>query len=115
LPITLWLNGSESAAVKASNNQVRFSGKSLVPELHSKFLISFKNLLFFNSNDGILKANLSESSEAKKFSPCLRLYFLHLKPDFRYSSLSFVKLREGKIIDKLVINRQNFAQTQVYV
>jgi len=51
-----------------------------------------------NNTDGrILKANLSwtrqktNSSDAKKNFAYLRLSFLHLKPDFRYPSLSFVR------------------------
>jgi len=36
--------------------------------------------------------------------------FLHLQPDFRYSSLSFVRLILGRTTDKLAINWQNFAQ-----
>jgi len=37
-------------------------------------------------------------------------FFLHLKSDFRYSSLSFVRLSWGRITGKLAINWQNFAR-----
>jgi len=36
--------------------------------------------------------------------------FLHLKPNFRYSSLSFVRLNWGRTTDELAINWQSFAQ-----
>jgi len=41
---------------------------------------------------------------------CLYLSFLHLKLEFRYSSLSFVILIWGRTIDKLAIHWQNFAR-----
>jgi len=53
----------------------------------------------------IFKVNLnltrkkSNSSDAKIVS--VHLYFLHLKPDFRYSSLSLVKLTSSRNTDKL--------------
>jgi len=37
-------------------------------------------------------------------------FFFHFKPDFKYSSLSFVNLSSGRTTDKLTINWQNFAQ-----
>jgi len=37
-------------------------------------------------------------------------YYLHLKPDFKYSSLSFVRLSLGRTTDKLEINKQHIAQ-----
>jgi len=35
---------------------------------------------------------------------------MHLKPNFRYLSLTFVKLRWDKIADSLATSWQNFAQ-----
>jgi len=39
-----------------------------------------------------------------------RSFFFSLKPDLKYSSLSFVRLSCGRATDKLAINWQNFAQ-----
>jgi len=44
----------------------------------------------------------------QKFSSVFVLLFLHLKLDFMYSSLSFIRLSWTRITDKLAINRQNF-------
>jgi len=41
------------------------------------------------------------------------LSFLHLNSDFRNSSLSFGRLRWDRIMNKPVINWQNFAQVQL--
>jgi len=38
------------------------------------------------------------SSDTKNLRLCLYLSFLHLKPDIRYSSLSFVRLSSDKTI-----------------
>jgi len=46
----------------------------------------------------------------KNFRPCLYLSFFHLKPNFRYSNLSFVRLSWGETTDKLAISLQTFAQ-----
>jgi len=48
----------------------------------------------------------------QKFFICVYIYFLHLKSNFRSSSLSFVKINLGRNTNKLAIaiNWQNFAQ-----
>jgi len=54
-------------------------------------------------------------SEAKTLSVFLS-FFLQLKPEFRYSSLSFVRLSpepRDRTADKLAINWQNFAQVEL--
>jgi len=38
------------------------------------------------------------------FRMCFYLFFLHLNPDFRYSSLNYVRLSWGGITDKLATN-----------
>jgi len=50
----------------------------------------------------------------EKISFGFHLSFLHLKPDFRYSSLSFVKLSWGRITNKLAISEwQNVARVRL--
>jgi len=46
----------------------------------------------------------------KNFCLCLYLSFMCWKPNFRYSSLSFVTLSWGRTMDKFAINWQNFAR-----
>jgi len=71
--------------------------------------------MHFNSNRYVLrpysKSKLELNSKKvftrvmqKIFSLCLCLSFLHLKPNFRYSSLSFVRLSWRRTTDKVAIN-----------
>jgi len=39
--------------------------------------------------------------------------FMHLKPNFWYLSLSFVRLNWSRTTDNLAINWQNFAQVEL--
>jgi len=46
----------------------------------------------------------------QKILVCVYIFFLHLKPVFKYSSLSFVRLGLGRTTDKVATNLQNFTQ-----
>jgi len=72
----------------------------------------FKRLYFKSKLE--LNSKKSYSSNAKKFV-FVYIFFLYLKPDFRYSSLSFVRLSKDRTSDNLVINRQNFARVGLQV
>jgi len=72
---------------------------------------SGRNFVVIASYGRILKANLSWTRlKQRKFCLCLYLSFLHLKLNFRYSSLSFVSVSWDRTTDKVAINWQNFPQ-----
>jgi len=52
-------------------------------------------------------------SDAKYFSSVFISFFLHLKLDFRHSSLSFVRLSWGRITNKLVKFRSSLNQLKL--
>jgi len=67
-----------------------------------------RGVLLYSKNKLELNSKKSNSSDAKKM--CLFISFLHIKPNFRYSSLHFARLSKGRITDKLATNWQNFVQ-----
>jgi len=77
---------------------------ALCSEKLEKLFVFFTIPIFCNSYQSygcILKANLSWTLKSRtrvmqnNFHLCLYLSFLHLKPAFSYSSLSFVRLNLG--------------------
>jgi len=71
-----------------------------------------EKLNFGPYSKGKLELN-SKRSRTRVMQKCLAVLislFLHLKPDVRYSDLSFIRLSWSKTTDKLAINWQNFAQ-----
>jgi len=55
---------------------------------HNILTMLFLSLKHVITRDRILKANKSNSRDAKNFGLCLYLSFLNLEPNFRYSSFS---------------------------
>jgi len=53
---------------------------------------------------------LRSYSKTKNFCLCLYLSFLYVKPDYRNSSLSFVRLSWDGTTDNYAMNLKNFAK-----
>jgi len=105
----------------------RYRNNSLYSWNTFKFLLSslscyvLKKLLcqsrMQKAHGHILKANLSwipqKVGVTQKCFCVFVHFFLHWKPNFRYSNSSFVKLSWGGTTDKLAFNRQKFAQVEL--